>query len=131
MTLLFADFSKAFDSIYSGKMEQILLAYNLPKETVVAIIMLDKNTKARWRHRHFLHCRRCSPRKYISLIPIHNLPRLRTSNVNRFNEGKWLYTGKARSKQYPAQTITNADYADDIALLANTLAQAESLQHSL
>ena len=38
---------------------------------------------------------------------------------------------KARSRRYPAQTITNADYADDIRLLANTLTQAESLQHSI
>ena len=27
-------------------MKQILLAYNLPKETVIAIMMLYKNTKA-------------------------------------------------------------------------------------
>ena len=27
----------AFDSIHRGKMEQILLAYGLPKETVTAI----------------------------------------------------------------------------------------------
>ena len=38
---------------------------------------------------------------------------------------------KERSRRYPAQTITDADYADDIALLANLPAQAESLQHSL
>ena len=38
---------------------------------------------------------------------------------------------KERSWRYPAQTITDADYADDIALLANTPAQAESLLHSL
>ena len=31
---------------------------------------------------------------------------------------------KKRSRRYPAQTITNTDYADDIALLANTSAQA-------
>ena len=31
-TLLFADFSKAVDSIHGRKMEQILLLYNLPKE---------------------------------------------------------------------------------------------------
>ena len=39
--------------------------------------------------------------------------------------------GKTRSKYYPALTITDADYADDIALMANTLAKAESLLHSL
>ena len=38
---------------------------------------------------------------------------------------------KERSRRYPAQTITDADYADDIMLLANTPAQAETLLHSL
>ena len=37
---------------------------------------------------------------------------------------------KARSRRYPADTITDADYADDIALLANTPTQAEFLLHS-
>ena len=32
---------------------------------------------------------------------------------------------------YPAQTITNPDYADDIALLANKPAQDETLLHSV
>ena len=38
---------------------------------------------------------------------------------------------KTRSRWYPAETITDADYADDIALLANTPTQAEFLLHSL
>ena len=38
---------------------------------------------------------------------------------------------KERSRRYPAQTITDADYTDDIALLSNTLTQAETLLHSL
>ena len=38
---------------------------------------------------------------------------------------------KERSRRYPAQTITDMDYADDIALLAYSPAQAESLLHSL
>ena len=46
-TILFVDFIKAFDSIHRGKMEQILLAYGLPKETVAAIMMLDRNTKVK------------------------------------------------------------------------------------
>ena len=48
-TLLFVDFSKSFDSIHRGKIEQILLAYGHPKETVAAIIMLYKNTKVKVR----------------------------------------------------------------------------------
>ena len=48
-TLLFVDFTKAFDSIHRGKMEQILLAYGLPKETVTAIMILYWNTKVKVR----------------------------------------------------------------------------------
>ena len=38
---------------------------------------------------------------------------------------------KKRSRRYLAKTITDADYADDIALRANTPNQAETLLHSL
>ena len=48
-TILFVGFSKAFDSIHRGEMEQILLAYGLPKETITAIMMLYKNTKVKVR----------------------------------------------------------------------------------
>ena len=48
-TLLFVDFTKAFDSIHRGKMEQILLAYGLPKETVAAITILNRNIKVKVR----------------------------------------------------------------------------------
>ena len=41
---------------------------------------------------------------------------------------KNLYT---RSRRFPAKTITDTDYADDIVLLANTPNQAETLVHSL
>ena len=37
---------------------------------------------------------------------------------------------KKRSRRYPAKTINDADYADDIAILANTPNQAETLLHS-
>ena len=46
-TSLFVNFSKVFDSIHRGKMEQILLAYALPKETVTAIMMFYKNTEVK------------------------------------------------------------------------------------
>ena len=48
-TKLFADFSKAFDSIHKEKMGQILITYDLPKETIAAIMMLYKNTKVKVR----------------------------------------------------------------------------------
>ena len=49
VTILFVDLTKAFDSIHRGKMEQILLAYGVPKETVAAITILYRNTKVKVR----------------------------------------------------------------------------------
>ena len=47
--ILFVDFTKDFDFIPRGKMEQILLAFDLPKETVAAIMILYRNTRAKVR----------------------------------------------------------------------------------
>ena len=54
---------------------------------------------------------------------------LRTSIDKMKDNGFKL--AKERGRRYPTQTITDADYADDIALLANTPAQAETLLHCL
>ena len=127
---MFVDFSKDFDSIHRGEIEQILLAYGLPEETVAAIMTLYKNTKVKV----------CSPdgdtdyfdtvdtlAPYLFIICLDYV--LRTSigimKDNRFKQAK------KRSRIYPAQTITDVYYADDIALLANTPTQIETLQHSL
>ncbi len=54
---------------------------------------------------------------------------LRTS-IDKIQENGFKIT-KERSKRYPAKTITDTDYADDIALMANAPTQAETLLHSL
>ena len=54
---------------------------------------------------------------------------LRTS-IDKIRENGFELT-KKRSRRYPEKTITDSDYADDIALLANTPNQAETLLHSL
>ena len=51
--------------------------------------------------------------------------------IYSFNCGHGFELTKKRSKRYPVKTITDADYADDLALLANTPNQAETLLHSL
>ena len=38
---------------------------------------------------------------------------------------------KVRSSEYPAETITDADYADNLVLLDNKPVQAESILHSV
>ena len=49
------------------------------------------------------------------------------------NEIDWMlfYTEKARNKQYPVETNTDANYVDDLELLENTPAQAGLQLHSL
>ena len=55
------------------------------------------------------------------------------SNISSSNErnDSTLKKKGAKSKGYLAKNITYADYADDLVLLANTLALVESLLHSL
>ena len=135
-TILFVDFTKAFDSIHRGKTEQILFAYGLPKETVTAIMMLYRNTKVKVRSPDgdtdyldivagVLQGDTLAP--YLFIIRLDYV--LRTSidkiKVNGFK------LKKERSRRYPTKSITDADYADNIALLANAPAQAETLLHSL
>ena len=57
---------------------------------------------------------------------------LRTS-IDKIRENSFELT-KNRSRRYPTKTITDANYAnyaDDLAILANTPNQAETLLHSL
>ena len=136
VTLLFVDFTKAFDSIHWGKMEQILLACGLPKETIAPITILYRNTKVKVRSpdvdtEYFdivagvLQEDTLAP--YLFIICLDYV--LRTS-IDKIRENGFELT-KKRSRRYPAKTITDTDYADDIAILTNTPNQAKTLLHSL
>ena len=64
---------------------------------------------------------------YLFIISLDDV--LRTS-IDKMKDIGFKLT-KERSRRYPAQTFMEVDFADDIALLANTPAQAKSLLHSL
>ena len=135
-TTLFVDFTKAFDSIHRGKMEQILLVYGLPEETVAAIMILNRNTKVKvrspdWHIDYFdivagvLQGDTLTPYLFIFCLDYV----LRTS-IDKIKENSFKLTQK-RSRRYSVETIADANYADDIALLENAAAQAETLPQSL
>ena len=135
-TLLFVNFTKAFHSIHRGKMEQILLAYGLPKETIAAITILYRNTKVKVRSpdgdtEYFdivagvLQGDTLTP--YLFIICLDYVFRI---SIDKIKENGFELT-KKRSRRYPAKTITDTDYADDAAVLANTPNQAETLLHNL
>ena len=106
-------------------MEQILLVYDLPNETVAAIMMLYKNTKVEIRSPNgdtdffdivtgVLEGRILAPYQFIICLDYI----LRTSLDVMKESGFTL--AKARSRRYLAESITDADCADVLALLANT-----------
>ena len=116
-------------------MEQILLAYGLPEETGAAITILYRNTKVKVRSPDgdteffdivaVLQGHTLAP--YLFIICLDCV--LRTS-IDKIRENGFELT-KKRSRRHPAKTITDADYGDDIAILANTPNQAETQLHSL
>ena len=117
-------------------MELILPAYGIPKETVAAIMILYRNTKVKV----------CSPdgdTDYFNIVAgvlqgdtlapylfIICLDYVLWTSIDKIKENGFELT-KKRSRRYPTKIITDVDYADDIAILANTPNQAETLQRSL
>ena len=109
---------------------------DLPKETVAAITILYRNTKVKVR----------SPdgdREYFDIVAgilqgdtlapylfIICLDYMLGTSIDKIRENGFELT-KKRSRRYPAKTITDVDYADNIAILANTPNQAKTLLHSL
>ena len=135
-TILFVEFTMAFDSFHRSMMEQILLVYGLPKETIAAIMMLCRNAKVKV-------CSLDGDAEYFDIVAgvlqgdilapsffIICLDYVLRTSIDKIKENGFKLT-KERSKRHPAKTITDADYADDIVLLANVPAQAETLLHSL
>ena len=100
-------------------MEQILLVYGLPKETVAAIMILYKNTKVKLRSQDgdtdyfdivtgVLRGDTIAP--YLFIISLDYM--LRTS-IDLMKENGFKLANE-RNRRYPAETITDAKYADDI-----------------
>ena len=97
-------------------MEQILLAYDLPKETVAAIMIIYKNTKVKV---YSLDGDTDSFDIIAGVLQRDTLPpylfiicldfALRTSRDLMKENGFMLE--KKRSRRYPAQTITDTGYA--------------------
>ena len=117
-------------------MEETLLVYGLPKETVAAETILYRNTKVKVRSpdgdtEYFdivagvLQGDTVAP--YLFIICLDYV--LRTS-IDKIRENGFELK-KKRSRWYPAKTITDAYNANHIAILVNTPNQSETLQHSL
>ena len=84
-TLLFIDFSKAFDSINREKMKDISIIYGIPTEIVNAILMLYKNTRSMVRlpvTHLFRYNYSSTTRRYTCTISIHYMFRLYIEKIS-------------------------------------------------
>ena len=134
--LLFVDFSKAFDTIHRGKLCEVLLAYGIPQEIVNAIAMLYKDSKSMVRSPDgdtdffkitsgVLQGDTLAP--YLFVICLDYALRISADKHSELG----LTLEERRSSRHPAKHMTDIDFADDLALLSNTIEEAEKLLHHI
>ena len=134
-TLLFIDFSEAFDSIHRGYMKEILSAYGIPKETVDAIVIMYQDTRSMvrspdWDTDFFdISARVLQGDTLAPYIFIKCLDYVLRKDLDKNNELGFTLA-KRKSKRYPAMKITDAGYADDLAVVADILKDVTFLLHS-
>ena len=131
-TLLFVDFKKAFDSIHRSKMLKILVAYGIPEivtkligkmyeETKAKVLSPDGETDLFNIQAGVLQGDTLAP--YLFVIVIDYV--MRTAIGESTEMGFTIHPRKSR--RIPSVNITDLCFADDIALLANEIAQAQEL----
>ena len=132
--ITFIDFKKAFDSIDRKKMLKILDAYGIPPEIVSAIRVMYENTSALVMTPEgnsdvfqidtgVLQGDPLAPFIFIICLDY----ALRTS----ISDSDGLTLRRQRSRRTPAELLAELAFADDIALMENTIQQAESLLHKV
>ena len=136
LALVFVDFSKAFDSVDREKLFEILGLYGIPTKIIDAIKVLytdtlstiltpDGETQPFTILAGILQGDTLAPFLFILVVDYV----LRTSVDTIHTKG---YELKPRqSSRHPAVHLTDTDFADDIALISQSLENAQSLLQSL
>ena len=132
--LTFVDFRKAFDSIHRGKMCKILLSYGIPEKIVSAISNMYDTTKARvispdGETEEFdiqagvLQGDTLAP--FLFIIVLDYCLR-QAIPEDKAQELGFTITPR-QSRRIGKETITDLGFADDLALLSDTVDQAQEL----
>ena len=131
--MTFIDFKKAFDSIHRGKMMRILKAYGIPPNLLQAIEMMYTNTKAKvvspdGETEMFdittgvLQGDTLAPFLFIIVLDY----AMSKAMAGKEEELGFTITPR-RSRRHPKVVLADLDFADDIALLSDEIAQAQEL----
>ena len=136
LALVFVDFSKAFDSVDREKMFEILKLYGIPDKIISAIRVLytdtsstilttDGETPPFSINAGILQGDTLAP--FLFIIVVDYVLRMSVDTIT----SKGFEIKPRRSTRHPAQYLTDTDFADDIALISESLANAQSLLQSL
>ena len=136
LAIVFVDFSKAFDSVDRDKMFEILELYGIPSKLIAAIRVLytdtcstiltpDGETAPFQIQAGILQGDTLAP--FLFIIVVDYVLRMSVDTIN----SKGYQLKERVSSRHPAKYLTDTDFADDIALISQSLADAESLLQSL
>ena len=131
--MTFIDFKKAFDSIHRGKMMRILKAYGIPPNLLQAIEMMYTNTKAKVFSPDgetelfdittgVLQGDTLAPFLFIIVLDY----AMSKAMAGKEEELGFTLTPR-RSRRHPKVVLADLDFANDIALLSDEIAQAQEL----
>ena len=134
--LCFVDFKKGFDSISREKMFEILNLYGIPEKIINAIRALYVSTKAKVIssdgdtnifdiHAGVLQGDTLAP--FLFIIVLDYILKI---SVDSFNN-KGIQINAPQGTRNPGLFLTDLDFADDLALVAETIENMENLLHSL
>lgn len=134
--LVFVDFKKAFDSVDRNKMFNILALYGIPSKFINAIRLLYSNTSAKVQTPDgetssfsilagILQGDTLAP--FLFIIVVDYIMRI---SVDKIKNCGFLLEQR-QSTRHPAKYLTDTDFADDIALISNSVLCAQSLLQSL
>ena len=136
LAMVFVDFSKAFDSVDREKMFEILGLYGIPEEIISAIRVLYTDTSSSILSSD-------GETELFSIIAgilqgdtlTHFLFIIVVDYVLRMSVGTITNRGfeikPRQSSRHPAEYLTDTYFADDIALVSESLVNAQSLLQSL
>ena len=133
--LLFVDFKKAFDSLHRGILMKIIAAYGVPErmvslvealyeDTVASVLTEDGATELFKILAGVLQVDTLAPLLFIIAIDY-----VMTTTLQGRAFGFTLE--QRRSSRYPAKVLSDADFADDLALLTDSKPEAQEFLTAL
>ena len=133
--LTFIDFKKAFDSVHRGKMLKILAAYGVPERIVSVIRLMYEGTRAKVLSPDgetelfeilagVLQGDTLAPYLFAIVIDYCML-----QAVKGDEEQLGITIERRKSRRVGPKVITDVDFADDIALLSESIKSATELLH--